>query len=141
MSKRIVLVFGACIFAISGLSGQDVPTVKKTVITPSSPVSGRDNFMTYCATCHGKDAKGNGPAANALKRAPADLTQLSVRNGGKFPELRVIRYIKGEDTIAAHGSRDMPVWGQLFRSLGEDSAVIALRVSNLVDYLKSIQTN
>jgi len=141
MSKQIVLAFSAFVLTISSLNGQSTPGVKKTVITSSSPVSGKDNFMTYCAVCHGKDAKGNGPAADALKRAPADLTQLSVRNAGKFPDLRVIRYIKGEDTIAAHGSRDMPIWGKLFRSLGEDSAAVSLRVSNLIDYLKSIQSN
>ncbi len=140
MSKQIYCI-RRFVFAIISLNGPGRAGVKKTVITPSSPVSGKDNFMTYCATCHGKDAKGNGPAADALKRAPANLTELSVRNAGKFPELRVIRYIKGDDMIAAHGSRDMPVWGKLFRSLGEDSATVSLRVSNLIDYLKSIQSN
>ncbi len=137
MSKRIVFVFGSYLLAIGGLSGQSAPAVKEVAITPTSPGSGKDNFLMYCAVCHGRDAKGNGPAARALKKAPADLTGLTARNHGTFPELRVMHYIEGSDEVAAHGSRDMPVWGELFSLQNERSK--ALRLSNLVEYLKSIQ--
>lgn len=80
---------------------------------------------------------GDGPAAKALARAPADLTKISERNKGTFPEVRVKRYIEGLDEVAAHGSRDMPMWGPLFRSLERDTAV--LRVQALSDYLKTRQ--
>jgi len=46
--------------------------------------------------------------------------------------------IQGEDTVAAHGSRDMPIWGELFRER-EGRSTMKLRVANLTDYLKSLQ--
>jgi hypothetical protein len=59
------------------------------------------------------------------------------RNGGKFPDVQVKRYIEGLDEVAAHGSRDMPMWGELFRSLSRDTAQI--RVQALSDYVKGLQ--
>lgn len=94
-------------------------------------------FNSYCAACHGLGATGDGPAAKALTKAPADLTRISIRNDGNFPEVRVKRYIEGADEVAAHGTRDMPVWGHLFRSLEPD--LVPLRVQALADFLRSIQ--
>lgn len=94
-------------------------------------------FDSYCAVCHGKGGKGNGPAASALAKVPADLTRISARNGGKFPDVRVRRYIEGLDEVAAHGSRDMPMWGSLFNSLSRDTA--QLRIAALADYIKGMQ--
>ena len=115
------------------------PTIKKTPITQTSPIAGKEMFKTYCAPCHGLDAKGDGPAAPALKKAPANLTELSARNGGKFPDNKVMSTIRGGTETPAHGSRDMPMWGSLFSSLNTDQALVQLRISNLTDYLKSIQ--
>ena len=94
-------------------------------------------FQTYCAVCHGKEGRGDGPAAKALAKTPADLTSLAARNNGTFPETRVRRYIEGVDDVAAHGTRDMPMWGDLFRSLNRDTAQI--RVQALAEYLKAMQ--
>jgi mono/diheme cytochrome c family protein len=94
-------------------------------------------FKTYCAVCHGADAKGTGPAAKSLTKAPADLTKISSRNGGTYPEVKVTRYIEGLDEVAAHGTRDMPMWGGLFRGLNRDTAQI--RITALSDYIKSLQ--
>ena len=124
-------------FAIVGAAYQN--TIKKVSPKAVSPSDGKAMFMEYCATCHGTEGKGNGPAAGALKKAPADLTLLSAHNGGKFPEAHISRYIGGDDTILAHGSRDMPIWGDVFKSMNRDQAVTAQRVSNLTDYVKSIQ--
>jgi mono/diheme cytochrome c family protein len=96
-------------------------------------------FKTYCAACHGQDGRGDGPAAPALKKQPANLTELSARNGGKFPELKVFNTIKGDSDVTAHGSRDMPIWGSLFPSISSGQAEVQLRISNLTDYVKSIQ--
>ena len=103
-----------------------------------SPADGKAMFKEYCAACHGTDGKGGGPAAPALKKAPADLTQLSAHNNGKFPDIRVSRYIEGLDAVEAHGNRDMPVWGDVFKSINSGNAS-TLRVSNLTSYVKSIQ--
>lgn len=94
-------------------------------------------FDSYCAVCHGKAGKGDGPAARALAKVPADLTTISARNKGTFPDTRVRRYIQGLDEVAAHGSRDMPMWGSLFNSLSRDTA--ELRVAALADYIKGMQ--
>jgi len=114
--------------------------VTRVSATATSPNSGKGVFGEYCAACHGTDGQGNGPAATALKKRPADLTQLSLKNGGVFPEIRVTKFIKGYDELAAHGTRDMPVWGYVLGSLSsQNPAVVDQRVADLVRYLKSIQ--
>src|SRR5262245_42481647 len=70
-------------------------------------------FSTYCSSCHGANATGDGPLASVLKKHPPDLTQIAKRNGGKFPDDKVFRTIDGRDPVRAHGS-DMPVWGDAF---------------------------
>jgi mono/diheme cytochrome c family protein len=124
-------------FALATIGfGQTINTVPPN---PTSPTSGKEMFTEYCAVCHGQDAKGGGPAATALKKKPTDLTQLSSHNGGKFPDSRVARYIEGDDTVASHGSRDMPIWGDVFKSLSKDQNITRMRVSNLTAYIKSLQ--
>jgi mono/diheme cytochrome c family protein len=118
-------------------AGAHAQTIKKEPIKPVPASDAAAMFQSYCATCHGKDGTGNGPAAKALVKAPADLTRISARNGGTFPDVKVKRYIEGADEVPAHGSRDMPVWGELFRSLSRDTAQI--RVQALNDYLKGMQ--
>jgi len=106
----------------------------------TTTIDGKTMFNEYCVVCHGKEGAGNGPAAADLKKPPADLTKLTARNGGTFPEARVARYIKGQDEVDSHDRRDMPLWRALFKSLdNEDTA--ALRVKALVKYVKEIQTN
>ncbi len=139
MLTRITLVIFGSLAAIGVLWAQNSPTIKTVPVKPSSPASGKGMFKEYCAVCHGNDGKGGGPAASALKKAPADLTTLSARNNGKFPEARVSQFIKGDAEVSAHGSRDMPIWGDLFRQLNTETGVANMRISNLADYLKSIQ--
>ena len=112
--------------------------IKKVPITPTSATSGQQMFVTYCATCHGKDGKGDGPAAPALKKAPADLTQLAKKNGGKYPENHVSATIMTVDS-PVHGSKEMPVWGPLLSSISSSQGEVQLRVSNLVKYISTLQ--
>jgi mono/diheme cytochrome c family protein len=115
-------------------------TVKKTPIQRTSPVSGAEMFKSYCAVCHGRDAKGGGPAAAEMKTAPPDLTTLAKRHDGKFPEDYVTNILRNGTKAPAHGSADMPVWGPLFASVsGGDQTIINMRISNLVRYLESLQ--
>jgi mono/diheme cytochrome c family protein len=116
------------------------PLIEKRTAPPTSAASGAEMYASYCAACHGKNGKGNGPAAQALKVPPPDLTTLTRRNGGKFPGIVVAHAIAGEANLTAHGSKDMPVWGPVFRSLsGDDRAVAQLRVANLTKYVESLQ--
>lgn len=140
MLTRVIVALFALVVAFAIL-GADQPIIKKVPPTPTSPSSGQEMFSTYCVACHGKDAKGGGPAAAALKMPPPDLTTLAARNGGKFPELRVYNAIHGDGEVVAHGSKDMPVWGSVFQSMSRDNgATKQMRVANLTAYLKSLQS-
>ena len=123
--------------ALSASGGLAQTKVEKTPIERTR-IDGKVMFDSYCAVCHGKAGKGDGPAASAMKTKPVDLTTLSAKNAGKFPEVKVRRYIEGLDEVAAHGTRDMPMWGDLFKSLDRD--MVQIRVSTLVEYLKTLQT-
>ncbi|HXY03940.1 MAG TPA: c-type cytochrome [Terriglobales bacterium] len=117
-------------------------TVNKVPMTPTSATSGPQMYKHYCAACHGSTGKGDGPAAEALKVPPADLTVLAKKNGGKFPSERVISVLRFGATEPAHGAKEMPVWGPLFASSnleGQAPGVVDLRISNLTKYIESIQ--
>lgn len=104
------------------------------------PVSGPKLYQAYCAVCHGSDGKGDGPAAATLKTWPSDLTTIAKRHDGNFPVLHVAEKIEGDNMVGAHGSREMPLWGPVFRSIAhghDDSA--QRRMNNLLTYLESIQ--
>jgi len=114
--------------------------VKTGVATPATPaVAGQEVFRANCASCHGLDLKGTGPAGPALKNKPTDLTQLSKRNGGKFPLARVEGAIEGNGFVLAHGSREMPVWGEAFRAVNRDQSLVKIKVHNLALYIESMQ--
>jgi mono/diheme cytochrome c family protein len=109
------------------------------------PSSGRDDpggrlFVTYCASCHGRTGRGDGPVAPSLRRRPPDLTGFSARNGGVFPAERVRQIVDGRG-IAAHGDREMPVWGDAFQVTtdGLRPADVEARVAAVVRYLAAIQ--
>lgn len=138
MLTRIITALTLVVIFVT-LCGAYQAVIQKVPPKSTNPSSGKAMFIEYCASCHGESGTGNGPAASALKKAPADLTQLSAHNGGKFPDAKVSRFIKGDDVVAAHGSRDMPVWGDVFRSMSTDSSVVVQRVYNLTNYVKSIQ--
>lgn len=117
-----------------------VPTVKSVATVPIQSVEGKDNFDAYCAVCHGRDAKGHGPAAPAMKCEVPDLTTMAERNHGVFNAALVDYVIRGKDrtaTTPAHGVEDMPIWGQVFRT--EDPGRSLLRINNLLDYIRGLQ--
>jgi len=136
-----VAVSGMFLAAGMSSSGQEQNTeIKHVPPASTSPASGREMFVSYCASCHGKDAKGDGPAAAALKQAPANLTELAKENGGKFPDMKVSAVLRGESEVAAHGTQEMPVWGPVFwRMSGGHAAEVQQRITNLTRYLKSLQ--
>jgi mono/diheme cytochrome c family protein len=114
--------------------------VKHVPITNAPSNSGKEMFKSYCAVCHGTDAKGNGPAASAMKTPPSDLTTLAQKNGGKFPSAHVAAVIRGQATLPSHGSQDMPIWGQLFSSISQGhESQVQQRTANLVNYVEGVQ--
>ena len=133
------LAFSPALLAQSSKSSAK-PEIKKTPATYTNPTSGRQMYDAYCASCHGQGGKGDGPAAAALKATPTDLTQLAAKSGGKYPESHVAQVIKGDQAMAAHGSKEMPVWGPVFLSLEQhDPASAQLRMRNLAKYIGSMQ--
>ena len=100
-------------------------------------------FTRYCASCHGTDGRGDGPAATALKKKPADLTAIAARRGGRFPGGEIAQFIDGRFELPAHGSREMPIWGEHFSadtpSPGIGDSIARGNIASLVQYLKSIQ--
>jgi mono/diheme cytochrome c family protein len=132
----------AVILAVSvmALAQEATKAVKHVPIKPTSAASGSEMYKTYCAVCHGTEGKGKGPAAEALKVPPSDLTVLAQKNGGKYPALRVAAIIRGEEVLAAHGSKEMPIWGHLFWTMsGGHEAEVQQRIANLNQYIESLQ--
>ena len=132
------------VLAVFAKAQQPAPTQAKVIkhvsVKPTSAASGQEMFTSYCAVCHGTDGKGSGPAASALKVPPSDLTTLAQKDAGKYPALHVSSVLRGDAELAAHGSKDMPVWGPLFRSLSQGhESDVQQRIANLNDYVESIQ--
>jgi mono/diheme cytochrome c family protein len=131
-----VLVNAVVFMVASGLAAAQAGSKAATV----EPVTGKQIYSSYCALCHGSDAKGGGPFAAQLKVWPPDLTQLAKKNHGAFPEMRVSETIDGEFGKPSHGNSEMPIWGPVFRSMAhghKDNA--QLRIKSLVKYLESVQ--
>jgi mono/diheme cytochrome c family protein len=105
--------------------------------------SGAALYQQNCASCHGAKGLGDGPAAKSLAVPVPDLTRIAARRDGRFPKEDIARIIDGLSPLAAHGDRQMPVWGyEFFDPRLDDEAAHALaneRVDLLVDYLASIQ--
>lgn len=143
MTIRQLTAFAAMFLAacVAGAQEKPTPVVKKVPMKRTSPTSGKEMYTEYCASCHGVDGKGNGPAAAALKTPPADLTTLARRSEDtQFPRERVAVILRNGTNLAAHGSSDMPVWGALFKSLDPTHDIqVQQRIKNLNDYLVSIQ--
>ena len=112
---------------------------------------GKDEYVRSCAACHGVTGKGDGPAAKSLNRPPADLTKLAKDNNGVFPVSRVYDVIDGRIEVIAHGTRDMPVWGETYAfelkysgsplSKAIIETTIRLRMLALIDYISTLQGN
>lgn len=118
---------------------------------------GKAEFQSSCAGCHGPDGKGNGPISGQLKVPPADLTILAKNNNGAFPTSIVYETIYGSRIIAAHGTREMPIWGERFNPIANlphavdplydalDPArdlrevIVRTRILAVIDYLNRIQ--
>lgn len=104
---------------------------------------GKREYESSCASCHGEKGKGDGAMREFLTKPPSDLTTLTKRNGGVFPTNRVYETIDGRTSvmIGSHGAREMPVWGNVFRSddMQPRDWYARDRISSLVDYLSRIQ--
>jgi mono/diheme cytochrome c family protein len=132
------------ILAFLSIGGYEAAVAQQKVIKEvparmTRSLEGVDLFREYCAVCHGVNAKGDGPAADALKKHPTDLTQLARKNAGKFPVLAVQMTIKGSNGITEHGTREMPMWGTIFSQSGSQKDLGDMRVASLLKYIEDLQ--
>jgi len=111
---------------------------------------GKSEFQSSCASCHGVDGKGKGPVSDQLKVAPTDLTIIAKKNNGVFPISALYETIDGRKAVAAHGTREMPVWGafipkflypyeRLLNFTHDPEYYMRTRILAIVDYLNRIQ--
>jgi len=123
-------------------SQQEKKSVKTEPIKGAVPDTGQDLYLQLCASCHGKAAKGDGPAASVFKAPPTDLTLLAKHNNGKFPADHFAAVVRFGAPTPAHGSSDMPVWGSVLATSpvhGTDPVKVQQRILALSQYVESLQ--
>ena len=98
-------------------------------------------FFNHCAACHGENGEGGGPVAATMRVTMPNLRTLAMRNGGVFPADAVAAYIDGRELTAAHGDRQMPIWGDVFRGPepGATERTVRRRIAALVELIASLQ--
>lgn len=138
-ARGIVALLVLLIWLVPAVTdAQQQPPPPKVKVEPAKPINASDAqamFKSYCAPCHGVSGKGDGPAAAALTPKPADLSQFAKRRGGTFSAKDFEDKLNGNAMVPAHGSTDMPIWGPIFRQLGNPE----LRIANLRKYVESLQ--
>jgi len=103
---------------------------------------GQKYFVRYCASCHGTSGTGDGPVAKSLTKPPANLRMLSDKYGSPLPAARLAQLIDGRDAVRAHGTADMPVWGERLYATGEGERGelgISEVIGKIVAYLDTIK--
>jgi mono/diheme cytochrome c family protein len=128
------LIFGIILSLSLGL---------KSAVWAAEADQGQQFYMQYCASCHGKDGRGNGPVSPYLKIKASDLTLLKKKNKGIFPMSKVMSAIDGSRVVRAHGDREMPVWGEIFRKEAEPAKYTELtsllKTKMIAEYVATLQ--
>jgi mono/diheme cytochrome c family protein len=143
MLKRFSFIAAAAALILaSGYADQSKQSKSNVVISVDrvDPTDGRQMYISYCAPCHGADARGQGPAAGVLKSTPTDLTILAKAHSGKYPYAHVVSVLQFGSELPAHGSAQMPIWGPVLGKISSSHGQERqLRIANLSRYLESIQ--
>jgi len=139
-TMRYVLAATLLVSAPGAVARAQQPSTQ-TAEAVVSGTGGDAIFKSYCGSCHGTSARGDGPLADVLRIRPADLTRIAKREGGKFDADKVYRIIDGRKAVKGHGGTDMPVWGDAFKesSEGYSEAAVKARIKAIVAYLESVQ--
>lgn len=135
-----VFLYPLGMIALFGLAACVLPGAEEEVQT-----TGAADYAEFCAACHGPGGKGDGEMAEGLAKRPADLTQLSAKNGGVFPATRVMAQIWGY-TGGKDGERVMPKFAALLDGAlvpydGGDgiASPTPIRLVELAEHLKALQ--
>ena len=126
--QQISLLAVALLLIAAGAGAADAPT-------------GAQLFLNHCAACHGADGEGGGPVAAVMQVTVPNLRTLAMRNGGRFPPEAVTAYVDGREIKAAHGDRQMPIWGDVFRGPEQGTAerAVRARIEAIVSFVKELQ--
>ena len=139
----LILISVAVLGAGCKQAGDDLKLANQPTVGPEygldKVANGKISYELYCVSCHGLGGEGDGPVAGELVTKPFDLRTLSGKYDGVYPRTVVFDYIDGRKNVAAHGTRMMPVWGNIWTEhAGED--MVELRINEIVAYLETIQT-
>lgn len=115
-------------------------TLCSTQVLASETIEqGKQEYTRHCSVCHGEAGQGDGPMRKLLTGEPRNLTLLSHENGGTFPETMIYQIIDGRRLNAFHGSAEMPIWGERYRTSGTSEEEINQRIGSIIRFLESIQ--
>ncbi len=144
--KRTRFTLRAATFSVSAMllaifSAATGAQPEKGQFDETSALMGKQIFRSYCASCHGSEARGDGSVAKYLTIEPADLTRINKRNDGEFPFDRIFQTIDGREAVRGHGKREMPIWGDAFKKTRDnpDEEAVKEKITHLVHFLRSIQ--
>jgi hypothetical protein len=131
-----VVVMGGALFSMSvhSVSAQEMGAGGRLI-------SGKGQYRSHCAECHGTDGKGDGPVAPALKTQPTDLTMLAKNNGGVFPEDKVVSSIKASSSVPAHASIAVQLRTSTESGTGASFTPqeVNKKIKLIADYIKTLQ--
>lgn len=128
----------ACL-GVAGVLALATPSAAQTKLDKEMAARGRTTFVRYCVSCHGNEARGDGPLAAELRAPVPDLTLLAARNGGTYPYDRVVHIVTKGGEVRAHGTKDMPAWGPAFNRTAGIEAAADEAIRNLTHFLWSVQ--
>jgi mono/diheme cytochrome c family protein len=131
------LLAGLAVVFLAAVDARAQPD--QAAITKEMIAKGRITYVRYCVSCHGKEARGDGPLAKDLRVPVPDLTTLTARSGGTYPYERVVRVISKGNEVRGHGTNDMPAWGPAFNRTDGIEAAVDEAIRNLAQYLGSVQ--
>ena len=134
MRHKILCIAGGIVLGLMGLH---------VTAWAGEPNGGREFYLQYCGSCHGKEGRGDGPVSPFLKVKPANLTLLRKNNKGIFPLRKVMTSIDGSRIVRAHGDREMPVWGEVFKKEAEgekyEEMTALLKIKIIAEYISTLQ--
>lgn len=141
--RRSLLAYSILVFSLLAFGcTSEEPAEPDDDASEVVAVTGEALYEQHCRSCHGPEGKGNGSMTDELTKELPDLTQLRANSDGTFPEEYVRKMIDGRQMLSAHGTRQMPIWGNIWASsdgVPSQERAARERIDLLVSYLKSIQ--